>query len=238
VALIADDLGLLFIMAPHTGCTAVGKVLVDQFGARFVPEQDVVGADGQVTVPRKHTLLSQLTEAGLLTSEARAQLTVASGIRNPFDLLVSAFMGAGVYQKDLASGKRRPPGMAAPGVEPSTDPAAFEAWLRTRFGRPLSSRLRGQRWREPADFAAGADVVLRFERLQDDFGALMTQLGVGDPPEIPNVNPTRRREHRPYQSFYTPAAVEIVGEIYARQLARDGYTFDSLPDQASAAASA
>ena len=66
MALLARDLGLLFIMAPHTGCTATGRVLRKDLKARWLPNKKVDGPDGKLLVPRKHTTLPQLVESGVL----------------------------------------------------------------------------------------------------------------------------------------------------------------------------
>ena len=87
MALLARDLGLLFIMAPHTGCTATGRVLRKDFGARFLPKKKVHGPDGKLLIPRKHTTLPQLVESGILDGAFddpvdRARLVIASTIRS------------------------------------------------------------------------------------------------------------------------------------------------------------
>ena len=69
-------------------------------------------------------------------------------------------------------------------------------------------------------------MVIRFERLQADFDALLARLGVTEHVEIPVVNPTGVREKRPYQEFYSPRARAIVEEVFAGRIARYGYAFE------------
>jgi hypothetical protein len=76
------------------------------------------------------------------------------------------------------------------------------------------------RWTE------GSDVVLHYERLQEDLDALLERLDVPDHHEIPQVNVTRKRDRRPYQDWYTPKARAIVEGAFARDLAEHGYTFE------------
>ncbi len=283
MALISSRLGLLFIMTPHTGCTAIGRYLEAEYDAVLVPPEDVRNPDGTLRIPSKHTQLGQLLEAGLITPEQRRSLVVAAGVRNPFDMLASAYLGAGlpgnrplrgsrvgsresdVWLRGVGSSRyralrrrlrRAARWRAAPAAIPAGAPAQggssaapagtataassesgpdaidrnrFEAWLRARFGRSVLARMRGKPWHRPIDFAEGADVVLRFERLQADFEVLLAQLGVTDSAVIPQVNPTRSRRSAAYQEFYTDASVRLVEEIFADYLRRYGYAFEALP---------
>jgi hypothetical protein len=238
MALISRDLGLLFIMAPHTGCTAVGTLLNERFGAMYLPEQDIPATDGRPAIPRKHTTLPQLREAGLIEQafpdpDARSRLVIASTIRNPFDMNVSAWYRW--YRKldpehPLHNPEFESRAGGDGGVPPSELPAAradFERWLVHRYQPSLSQRLRGRFRRVQAfRWTEGSDVVLRHERLQEDLDALLTRLGVEGHHEIPTVNVTRKRDRRPYQEWYTPRSRRIVEGAFADDLAEFGYRFE------------
>lgn len=233
MALIVPELRLLFIMAPHTGCTAIGEVLRDRFDARWVPEDDITGPDGRIVIPRKHTRLPQLLSAGLITPEQRASLTVAAGVRNPFDEEVSHYKQRErdyrARRDDAETRRKLAGGKAAPDLRPID----FETWLRRRYvGRPWS-RLLGRTPKRPADFTEGVDTVIRFERLQADFDTLLAGLGVTEHVEIPVVNPTGVREKRPYQEFYSPRARAIVESVFADRIARYGYRFEPAAAEAT-----
>ena len=238
MALLARQIGLLFIMAPHTGCTATGRVLRKDFKARFLPSKKVTGPDGKLLVPRKHTTLPQLVESGILdgafTDPAeRKRLVIASTIRNPFDANVSSWHR---WYRKLDPGHKkfnerfveRAGGQAdRPSEDISRARSDFERWLTERYQPRLLQRLRGRyrpiyafRWTE------GSDVVLHFERLQEDFDALLERLGVPERHEIPQVNVTRKRDRRPYQEWYTPRARAIVERVFAADLEEHGYSFD------------
>ncbi len=233
MALIVPDLGLLFIMAPHTGCTAIGEVLRERFGATFVPPEDVLRPDGTIVVPRKHSHLPQLLKAGIVTPEQRSTLVVAAGVRNPFDEEVSHFKQREREfraRRDDAETRARLAGDKAPvKSREQAKEVDFETWLRRRYvARPWHGVM-GKRPKTPTDFTAGADVIIRFERLQADVDELFRRLGVQERVEIPVVNPTGVREKKPYQAFYTPKARAIVEQVFAGRIARYGYTFDPAP---------
>ena len=216
MAIICHDQRLLFIMAPHTGCTAVGTALRDELGGLFLPTDDIKDANGDVVVARKHSQLGDLLSGGVLGAQERAVLTVATSVRNPFDALVSHYLK--VNQRLEADPKRR---------EGATIAAkSFEGWLRFRFRPGVWLRIRGRQPDEVVRWTTGADVIMRHERLQDDFDQLMTRVGVGRRVVIPEVNVTGIRTTRHYQDFYTPTARALVEELYAADLAEFGYRFD------------
>jgi hypothetical protein len=232
VALLVPDLGLLFIMTPHTGCTAIGELLQERFGARFVPPEDVLGPDGRVVVPRKHTTLAQLIDAGLITSEQRSRLVVAAGVRNPFDEQVSHYTHREREYKarrDDPETRRKLVGDRPP--PPPPRPIDFETWLRRRYVARPWHRLLGRQPHRPVEFTDGADAVIRFERLQADVDDLFARLGVTERLVVPVVNPSGVRRKRPYQEFYTPRARRIVEQVFADRIARFGYRFEELRDQ-------
>ncbi len=86
MALIVPDLGLLFIMAPHTGCTAIGEVLRERFGATFVPPEDgeseedpetkTCSVSVAFTRSRSGTLDPAFTEGGSITATQRRSLSL------------------------------------------------------------------------------------------------------------------------------------------------------------------
>src|SRR5262245_44749768 len=82
---------LLFLMAPRRGCSTVGAVLREQLDGEFLPETDGY-RDDKLEVPHKHSTLEQLTRNGLVSPELRREVLVFSGVRNPFDSLVSLYV--------------------------------------------------------------------------------------------------------------------------------------------------
>lgn len=231
MAILCEGLKLLFIQTPHTGCTAIGGLLRTRFDGIRVPEEhvrqsDIDGSDDpRIVAVRKHATLRQLMKAGLITSEQRGQLVVAAGVRNPFDMMVSEFARTTGTEdprrrKDGGTGVRPERTMRGP------RPTEFEPWLLWRFSARARDRLRGVRYEMPLDFADGVDHVVRFEHLQEDFTALMEQVGVTEDIEVPLVNRTVGRHGRRYPDFYTPSARRIVSDVYADWIERFGYRFE------------
>lgn len=65
------------------------------------------------------------------------------------------------------------------------------------------------------------DFIGRVENFNEDFSKLCHQLGI----DIELPPKTGSSEHKPYWEYYTPSLVETVGEMYAEDIERFGYTF-------------
>ncbi len=227
MALIVRDVGLLFIMAPHTGCTSIGKVLRRKLDAKWLPESAIHDAKGLITVPRKHTTLAELLHAGLLSAGERSEFVVAAGVRNPFDEQVSFYLRRHRARRPRLREERRRSLIGVPLKPRALGEIKFETWLRRRYvGRPWS-RLLGHEPKRPQDWTEGVDFVIRFEHIRDDFAEMLTRVGVTSEIRVPHRNRTKPRESRPYQEFYTPRGRAIVEDVFGERIERHGYTFDA-----------
>jgi hypothetical protein len=228
LAIICRDHRLLFIMAPRTGCTAVGELLIAELGGQYIPPQNVTDGQGRVLVRQKHSTLGELMSNGLITPEERAGLFTFSAVRNPFDSLVSLYVKQSSVDQPLLddpaswvnrSGRRRASFKFA-------RDHTFEEWLADRFRPSLSTRIKrlpfGRRVRDP--WTEGVDFVMRFERLQDDLNEALRRAGVERQLSIPAVNVTPGRE-RNYRAYYSERSRQIVERHFHRQLDQFGYEF-------------
>ncbi len=66
MAILSRDLGVLFIQTPHTGSTAIGKLLRQRYGGARLPEQPPGSGAGDGTA--KHATLDELLAAATLSS--------------------------------------------------------------------------------------------------------------------------------------------------------------------------
>jgi hypothetical protein len=71
-----------------------------------------------------------------------------------------------------------------------------------------------------------ADVVLKYERLADDFSAFVASLDVGAAPQLPNAKAGHRpSEGRDYRAHYSDGTRDIVARRHAREIEAFGYEF-------------
>lgn len=231
MAVLVRDKSFLFIMVPHTGCTAVGKALMGSAGGEYLPIEAIKNASGKVVLQRKHNTLPQLLQYGVLTPHDRLGMLVAGTVRNPFDWLVSQYLRfLPVRAGDESGLVKTPTGHVQGDPRMTGAPEEYEAWLTGRYRRkrrgPLG-RVMPTRARKQIDWLEGVDAVMRFERLQETFDELLVRVGIEQHLEIPVLNQTVSREGRDFREWYTPTAREIAEEAFAGYLKKYGYGFNT-----------
>ena len=69
-----------------------------------------------------------------------------------------------------------------------------------------------------------------YERLHDDFAALMRELGVSNPPSLMHAKGSSRPHGAVYRSMYTDKTRDIVADWYAAEISEFGYGFDDAAE--------
>jgi hypothetical protein len=222
MAILCREAGLLLLQAPHTGSTSLGTLLRERLGGEMLVHERVRDEGGRVVLRQKHQTLAQLLDAGLITPEQRAGLLVVVGVRDPYDLVLTE------YARNREAGAIPAPErlLRRLGLVGSAyTPADFERFVRRRYAPAAPLRLLGRRPFVPVDWTAGADHVIRFERMQADLDEALHKVGVTEPLPLPHRNPTSSRQDVHYSTLYTPRAREIVERAYRRELDRFGYSY-------------
>jgi hypothetical protein len=241
MAIICREHRLLFLMAPRTGCTAVGSVLIEKLGGEWLPAEDILDDKGQFRIQKKHSTLDQLLAFNIITREERAQLTPFTTVRNPFDSLVSLYFKLHKgYQSELDdpdSWVYKVPGYAE-GLK-LTRELSFDQWVNRAYpdlpfyfenrlvnvARRSIKKLVGRESSVEDTFLHGVDLVMKFENLQEDFTRVLKKAGIDNPPVIPKINVTGSRSEKDYRSLYTPKTRRKV-EVYSEGVLREfGYKF-------------
>ena len=223
MAILCRDIGLLLLQAPHTGSTSLGTLLRTELGGEILIDERVRDARGRIVLRQKHQTIRQLMEAGLITPQQRRDLLVVVGIRNPFDLVFTE------YARNREAGAISAPQRLLrwlPGAHRDFTSADFERFVRRRYEPGLAFRLAGRRPFVPVDWTAGADQLIRFERMQEGLDEALRLVGVGEPHRLTHRNPTTSRQQRGYAAIYTARARAVVARAYAQSLAQYGYTFE------------
>lgn len=241
MAIISRERGYLFLMAPRTGCTAIGeRVLIQSLGGAYLPADDILDGGGTVVAAKKHSTLDDLRRAGLVTDAEARSLLVFTTVRNPFDSLVSQYVKMRTSYAPL---------LHDPGSFVQRDPVyrasmqqaqhlTFADWVAARYvSRHPRQLARRPTWHAPArwlrrgwagprhmyaGFLRGADHVMRFEHLQHDFDEVLARLGL-PAHEIPPWNITEAKGD--YRSYYDDRTRAIVAHVFAPDLRRFGYDF-------------
>ena len=241
MAIISRRHRYLFLMAPRTGCTAIGEhVLIPRLEGEYLPAADVLRDDGSVAVEKKHSTLRDLVTAGLVTEAEATSLLVFTTVRNPFDSLVSQYVKMRTKYAPLLddpdSFVQRDEAYRTAMQQAAN--MTFPEWVRARYvGRHVRQIGRRPTWRAPIAwigrgwagprhmndaFVRDAQQVMRFERLQADFDAVLAHLGL-PPHEIPRWNVTEEKGQ--YREYYDDATRKLVAHVFAPDIRRFGYTF-------------
>lgn len=144
-------------------------------------------------------------------------------VRNPWDRFVSSYVYATTRNSYWHSDQK--------GLHPDyalLSQKSFEECC--RIARTQRQALRHEAWfpqhlwvtrAEHGQHRMMVDLVLRYERLEEDVAALCERLGV-PPADLPCINASERRDYREYYNAETAA---IVAELYATDIEVFGYEF-------------
>ena len=140
-------------------------------------------------------------------------------VRNPWDRLVSAYeflQGGGFNDTDRRWARRHLSAYSDFGrfVREWVTPENVSSWIHFR---PQTDFLL------LPDGRTGVDFIGRFESLEADFSQVCTRLGIQG--RLGRFN-TRRQRTRDYRAAYDTHTRDIVGEVYARDIAALGYRFE------------
>lgn len=222
MAVICDELRLIFIAVPHTGGTSIAATLIEHYGGRWLPPDHILDNTGTIIVDQKHTHVRDLVTYQLLSHKQKTY-SVLAATRNPFDYVVSEYCYyRDIYQQCFVSGSsdgwwRRVPTLKF--VRAAYE-QSFEEYVQTAYG-----------WRQSLSvfrrFVAGAPqpTLLRFENLTADFREALQAQGVLHPAPLPHLNHTASKE-KPYQAYYSSASHEVIARVFAKDLKQFHYTFD------------
>ncbi len=225
MAVISRRHKLLFILAPHTGSSAIAKVLNEELAGEWIPPSEIHDANGRILARRKHTTMGQLLGAGLISAAERADLFSFSAVRNPFDALVSTYFKHASAEPAKID-KRRSTGRAriVDFAEFCQD-HSFEEWIDYAFKPGTLDRLRGRSDHKGPAYHDDVDFIMRFEHLQHDFDEALRRGGIERSYVIPRHNVTQGRRTRDYREFYSERSRRVVQQAFAPYLERFGYSF-------------
>jgi len=231
----------IFFANPQTGSKAIAATLRDKLGGRAVPEREIQRG-GEVIVRAHHATYQQLLDGELMTAEQLAGLVKFTGVRNPYDLLVSRYLkrrGRFAEQPEKYRWAQRNAKVKA-SMEAAQD-LSFSEWVTGQYAR-LEDR--GRTVKGPFEYLDHADIVIRFEALQQGFDEVMRRVGVSEPVLIAPINVTAERSiegapaaaeeaaepappvvKRHYTEYYDGRSRGLVSRVYAPIIERFGYEF-------------
>ena len=225
MALISDELRLLFICVPKTGSTSIAQFLTEHYKARWLPSDHIWNKTRErIVVDYKHSSLESLLQHGLITRQELKRYQVAAVTRNPFDWVLSKYRyHHKVYQTYRgASAGKLPDWLRGHMAEVAqTAGMTFERYVITHYSRLANCSVH-QRYITLHTGEAAVD-LLRFESLQNDFERLIWKTaGTDTAIRLPLTNMSRPTASS-WHEYYSPAARHIIEEAFQDDLARLNY---------------
>ena len=219
MAIISDQLKLIFILNPRTGSTALANLIEKQMGGYWVPKSDMLREDGKIEVQSKYTTIEQLIHFKLIDNHKISNYLKFTTVRNPFDSLVSLWTKKKYKYfdkiKDPNSFVNKIPGYAND-MEFIRN-HSFSEWVMYLYNDKKQAVINFK-------YTHGVDKFIRFESMQSDFDSLISELGVLKKFLIPVVNVTEERIGH-YRDYYDNDARSVVEKVFQRELDFFNYYF-------------
>lgn len=174
-------------------------------------------AQGPIVTISDHTGSYLLHKLGIVTDYEK-YLKIAL-CRNPWDQQVSLFW----Y---LASLTKRYKSLSLPEIEARYQ-SDFDEFITEKFGTEESRIAEARDAKDLLFILDGViepDIVLHFERLQEDFDTLCKTLGV-ETSTLPLLKSDTRLLSTPYQDYYNSTTQQLVGDTFEFSISKFGYRF-------------
>lgn len=199
--MILEDKNLIFLHIPKTGGTSIMKALRPY------------GLKGS-----GHMQLSRELHVHKVDAAKRPDYLVFCVSRNPWDLVVSNYS----YIKMEKSYWHSLDGSTNYGKHPDYEfvkKLSFREFVYALKDKKIKSKYNTL----PQSYWANrpVDKVLRFEKLNEDFKVLCKEVGLGEI-ELPHLN---KSPHKSYKDFYNNELIEVVGELYQKDIEKFSYRF-------------
>lgn len=220
MAILCDDLNLLYLCTAKTGSTSVSDMLLDDLAGRWLPADHIwVGDD--LVVDFKHSSLADLVGHGLCTRDELAGREIAMTVRNPYSWVLSGYRyRRKVWQQREQLGAAAPDWMHARTWD-LEDAATldFDDYVEGRYADDDA----GVAKRYVEGFTDLPNLTyLRIEHIDDELNPFLHRLGVAWDVTIPQTN---RTDGAGYRSVYSDRSRAVVAEAFRRDFDQFGYEF-------------
>lgn len=205
--IVSHEHRFVFVEVPRTGTTAISAELVARYGG--------------ASVGPKHAHRGEAMQ--LLGERARTYCWVA-GVRHPMDDVAAEYDKVRGNHKGRytdprrfkeAGGSVRPGGRERHAFVRDSNAAFAEYFLRFHQRVYVNGWVRDQR---------GADLLIRFESIQEGFAELLRTVGLAQAQALPRVNATSGRAGD-FRSYYPPTIQRQAVAVLGPSMLEWGYTW-------------
>ena len=255
MAIICRQHKLIFIMVPGTGCSSLGKILIDNFEGEWIPEEDIF-RKGKRVVNQKHNSIKSLVKYNLISRFDLPLYLKFATIRNPFDRIVTMYQRAtGKWIENFIESKKSELSetdnrdqkiylekfiKAKMTSSEWAKRVGFDKWLEYQLGlhtkTDLIVRIKSHikslidpyhSLHRAYPLISGVDELMRFENLEEDFNTILKKSGIIRPDRWVNIpNINPTPGKKAYQEYYTAKTRALVEKTWRKELKMFNYSFD------------
>jgi hypothetical protein len=220
--------GYIFFANPQTASKAISRTLERELEGEALHKR--LSQEQKAPLKKLHHLTYGIVvEHELLPRDELDGLVRVTGIRNPYDLMVSRYLKHRERFTNEAERYKWVRRQDKEGIQRSVAAASeksFPEWIQAQYG----SKRTAKGYRQYLDHA---DAIIRFEAIQEDFDALLRRIGVDWPITVQRENVTTQRasedagkKKRSYADFYDDDSRALIGRLFEPVIDRFGYRFD------------
>ena len=226
MAILCEEINLLFICVPKAGSSSLENFLISNFGGKQVLTDHIWDDDGKtILVDYRHINIKEIIEHRLLTLAQLEQMKILVVTRNPFDWVVSFYVfNVNCYQRLKQEGEKAPDWITA-----------REHWLTElasmNFDEYVAHEFNNQNRSVYGLFIEGIDEgkveVVKLEQLDIEVERIFQELGVKLFQNIPHYNKTEGKK-TDFRLYYSNKSRQIIEQSFASDFERLGYSFDDI----------
>ena len=227
MAIICNELKLIYFLAPGTGSSALSDFLVKNYNGRRVPDSahNLLDKNGNFIIHGKHSTYNELVAHNLITKEEQSYLKI-TGIRNPFDYFYAEWFRSRTRFSRLLGDRsswvysdKNPQSRIDEIV--NTVVMEFSDWIVHKFKGPYQKQKHLSLHPQYINYA---DAFVKSEHMNRDLTKILSEhCGLNTRIEVPKKNVSSR--DRCYWRHYSREARITLGTVYQPYLEKFDYAF-------------
>lgn len=225
MAIISHKWKFVFCLNARTASSSTASIMGETLAGEWFPAENILNAEGRIICKRKHSTFRELLKHKVLDQATFDNYLKVTTVRNPYDSLYSIFTKKKYAYQELLKDQKsfiyhNNKGYAEDIVW--IKDKSFEEWVIKHYEELAEE---GTQISISKKFTIHADLILKFENIQEDFrNKFLPRIKCTQDIIIPHRKKTEGRE-ADYREGYTKRAKEIMETILKDECELNGYSF-------------